>query len=254
VLGAGVSTSLRDLVIADADNDALTVSLSAASGSFTAPANLPTTAGVSYAVNTQGVVTLSGPADAVAAAIKSMNYVGASSGASSITISATDTSNVTTSAVVYLKVPNTAPSITLPEVTSHAQALNSFAISGLAVSDPDRSDSLSVTVNAGTGAVLKLSSTGGATYAKLSDGKFVLQGTAEQVDAALATLSVTPSQTGAIDIQISVTDGIATSATTSTLSLFANAKAPTAVSVPGMVGPSGLSSHSLPRGHRSQNR
>jgi hypothetical protein len=238
ISGAQVGTSLSNFVIADADGDTLTVNLTAASGSFTNPTAVT---GITYTAINNGI-SITGNAASVASAVQSMQFKGATSGATSISISATDSSNVTTSGVVYVKVPNTPPSITLPPAITEAHALTSTAVSGLMVADPDGSDSLSVTVSADANAALKLTSTGGATFAKLSDSKFVLQGSAAQINNAINTLSVTAPQTGPANITVSVTDGVASTPTTNSFSVFAKANAPAALTTPSLVGIPGLSS------------
>ncbi|NDC60475.1 MAG: Ig-like domain-containing protein, partial [Betaproteobacteria bacterium] len=241
VSGAGIGYSLNNVLVIDADNDALTVVLKATRGKFVVPTT--SLSGIRIVTDQSGVVTVSGDnASSVASAVKALQYNGNTSGPDSIAFSVTDSSNVTTSSVMYVKVPNTPPTITPPATVLQGQALADIPAGQIRVVDPDGADNLTVTVSSTSSALAIKGSLGNATLAKLGEGKLVLKGTAQQVNDALSSLVVKASQTGPSTVSLSVTDNTpGSSAVNSSFSVFANANAPASVSVPGLVGTSGLS-------------
>ncbi|MGL4397163.1 MAG: tandem-95 repeat protein, partial [Hyphomicrobium sp.] len=130
-------------------------------------------------------------------------------GTDTFTYTLTDADGDTRTATVTITVTpvNDAPLNTLPATIGPVAEDATLAITGVSVADID-SAALTTTVSIGNG-VLNLGVTGGATVSGAGTGAITLSGTASQINAALATLTYTPTAdyNGTATFQMVTSDG-----------------------------------------------
>ena len=173
--------------------DTLTTTLAVSHGNITVAA----TSGVTISDNDSGLVTLTGTAAAIDAALASTstNYTGATNyyGADSLTVTTTDPSSISSNNTVSQTV-----GITLADTTAVAETVS--ALSGnentaillnghVSVSDtPNTGDTLTTTLAVSHGNIT-VAATSGVTIGGNDSGSVTLTGTAAAIDAALASPS-----------------------------------------------------------------
>ena len=173
--------------------DTLTTTLAVSHGNITVAA----TSGVTISDNDSGLVTLTGTAAAIDAALASTstNYTGATNyyGADSLTVTTTDPSSISSNNTVSQTV-----GITLADTTAVAETVS--ALSGnentaillnghVSVSDtPNTGDTLTTTLAVSHGNIT-VAATSGVTISDNDSGLVTLTGTAAAIDAALASTS-----------------------------------------------------------------
>ena len=133
----------------------------------------------------------------------------------------TDSNGDSKTATVTLTIipVNDAPVNTVPATLGPVAEDGTLNITGVSVADVD-SNALTTTVSIGNG-TLSLGATGGATVSGNGTGLITLAGTPAQINAALATLSYTPTAdyNGSATFQISTTDGALAASTSRTITI-----------------------------------
>jgi hypothetical protein len=201
VVQVAQSKALPDVMVTNAGNLILSVTLSPTNGSL---------GGVTDADTTTPGIQLTGTATAINTALAGATFTASAAGAASVGISVSDTSNpnpatatlsltAQTQAVLYPPVIGGLPKTVMDVVPGAITPLPDFW-----VSDPD-STQLSVTLTASNGSI------GALTDADPNTAGIQLKGTAAQINAALASATFSAGAVGAAALSISVSDGQASS-------------------------------------------
>ncbi|MFZ9634327.1 MAG: hypothetical protein ACO3EK_10830, partial [Alphaproteobacteria bacterium] len=189
-LGVGQTTSFsgagRQISIADADGDALSVRVSVTSGQL-AIAN----AGAASLSSGAGFVALAGSAAQVNFALASLGYVGEARGTATLTVSADD-GTIATSRSVTLQVPNSVPDIRLPPGGIGGTVGTVVSLRDIEIVDADAGETLSLTLSLASGSFAISGAVAGATVAGIGTGTLQVSGAATAVNAAIDGISFTP--------------------------------------------------------------
>ncbi|TWB37238.1 autotransporter-associated beta strand repeat-containing protein [Nitrospirillum pindoramense] len=191
--------------------NAITVALLAGKGNVTVTA----TGGATVSGNGSGVVSVSGSVADVNATLATLTYATIATGTDSdtITVAVSDggTSRIggVKSAVRTVAISltgNDTPVLTLP-AGKNISATGSQAITGISISDTLNGGAVSVTVRDGFGGQLVMAASGSATLSGNGTGAVIVTGSVADVNATLASLSLTPATTGNDIITVTVNDG-----------------------------------------------
>ena len=225
VTGAGQAASLGTVQVTDINSsDTITATVTAKLGSFSRAAGTDEGSidGLTY--------TVSGTQAVVNAALANLRYVPATSGDTQLSLNVSD-GDAQVSSALYVRVPNTAPTVTVPDTAVAGTVGTAVALTGVRVNDPDGADALTVTLSAANGAKLFAVATEGVSVTTISGSQLTLQGSAANVNSALAAITLQATQTGANSVSVVVSDGTVNSAVASA-NVFAGAKAPGTLIVP----------------------
>ena len=190
--------------VADIDSSALTTTLSVANGI------LNVTAGPGVSGNGTAIVTITGTAAQINAALVGLAYTGNLNfnGADTITVATSDGTATDTDLIAITVNPvNDAPINTVPGAQSVAED-TILPIAGVSVADID-SSALTTTLNVSSGT---LNVTAGAGVTGNGTASVTIAGTAAQINAALAGLAYTGNLNfnGADTLTVATSDGTAT--------------------------------------------
>ncbi|MGA2893336.1 MAG: hypothetical protein ABSE22_10725 [Xanthobacteraceae bacterium] len=205
--------SLSAITVSDSPNtgDTLTTVLSVAHGSITVGAASGTTIGG----NDSGTVTLTGTAAQINAALGSASYTGNTNyyGSDSLSVQTTDgTSGSTVTKTAAISVADTtadttAVSESVPPTLSGTEN-TAISLSAITVSDsPNTSDTLTTVLTVSHGTVTI--GTPGGIVSNNDSGSVTLTGTAAQINAALGSASYTGNTNyyGSDSLSVQTTDG-----------------------------------------------
>src|SRR5262245_5712545 len=198
--------AIAGVAVADVDSTTLTTTLTVANGTL----NVTPGAGVSG--NGTGTVTIAGTAAEINAALAGLTYQGNLNfnGADALTVATSDGTAIDTQAVaITVNAVDNAPVSTVPgaESTDEDTAL---AIAGVAVADVDSTVlTTMLTVANGT---LTATTGSGAVISGNGSGTLTLEGTAAQINAALAGLTYQGNLNfnGADTLTVATFDGVTT--------------------------------------------
>ena len=190
--------------VADIDSSALTTTLSVANGI------LNVTAGPGVSGNGTAIVTITGTAAQINAALVGLAYTGNLNfnGADTITVATSDGTATDTDLIAITVNPvNDAPINTVPAAQSVAED-TILPIAGVSVADID-SSALTTTLNVSSGT---LNVTAGAGVTGNGSASVSIAGTAAQINAALAGLAYTGNLNfnGGDTLTVATSDGTAT--------------------------------------------
>ena len=182
---AGIPAGLAGLGVSDPNGRVLAVTLTATGGTLAVAA----AAGVTAVTNQDGSLTLTGLAGSLNTALAAVTFTGAAGTAQAALSATVDAGGGQTARASAGFAMTAAPALTLPAAPTLLDGL-SAAVGGIALSNTGSTvATLRLTPS---GATLALNAADGAQVADLGNGTFAVVGTSTAINAALASLAVTP--------------------------------------------------------------
>jgi len=213
----GTTIALAGLSVFDpeaAAGQAVTVDVQSNTGTFAV--NSASGATVTPDTRDNGI-TIGGTLDQINAALASLTVMSPTAGTFDVSVVARDSVNVlsATQHIAVTTSADTAPTVTAPTAASGMAGVP-IGLTGLSVFDPDAAVGQTVTVdvqsNTGTFAVAPLS--GATVTPDLRDNGITIGGTLDEINAALASLTVTNPTAGTFDVSVVARDSVNVSSAT----------------------------------------